>query len=188
MTSIPGEEQIIQYLHREDAQAHLAMGWVIDLYSKRLYSSIRRWANNHEATNDILQEVFFKIWKNRLQFQGNSALYSWIFRIAYNETLIYLQKEKKHLTLDIDTPTLAFSHKSEHYGKISAEEISSLLQQALQTLPAKQRLVFEMKYFEDLKYEEIVAQIGGSVGGQKANYFHAVSKIETFLKNKLNQL
>lgn len=188
MTSIPDEAYIVQNLHREDAQAHVAMGWVIDLYSKRLYSSIRRWSKNHEATNDILQEVFFKIWKNRFQFQGNSALYSWIFRIAYNETLIYLQKEKKHLALAIDTPIVAFAHHSEHYGKISADEISTYLQEALATLPAKQRLTFEMKYFEDLRYEDIVQQIGGTVGGQKANYFHAVAKIETFLKNKLNQL
>lgn len=188
MQSIPDEAMIVRYLHREDTKAHTAMGWVMDLYGKRLYASIRRWTKNHDATNDVLQEVFFKIWKNRLQFQGNSALYSWIYRIAYNETLLYLQKENKHLALDIDAPLVSFSHKSEHYGKISAEEISSLLDEALQTLPVKQRLIFELKYFEDLKYEEIVARVGGTVGGQKANYFHAVAKIETFLRTRLNQL
>lgn len=188
MHSIPDEEKIVQYLHREDTHARMALGWIVDSYSKRLYATIRRWTKNHEYTNDILQEVFFKIWKNRLQFQGNSHLYSWIFRIAYNETLQYLKKENMHQSVELDPALVSFHHHAEHFGKLSSEEISELLQQALSTLPEKQRLIFEMKFFEDLKYDEIVAQIGGSVGGQKANYFHAVTKIETFLIKKLNQI
>ena len=184
--NIPDEETIVQYLHREDAKAQLAFGWVVDTYSKKLYTIIRRWVRNHELTNDILQEVFIKIWKNRQQFQGNIALFSWIYRIAYNETLLVIRKEKKHLTTDLDAPIIEFIHASEHFGKISPEEITQWLMEALETLPEKQRLVFEYKYFEDLKYEEIAKLTGGSVGGLKANYFHAVGKIEAFLKLKLN--
>ena len=183
---LPDEHIILDYLHREDKYAQQAMSWIVDAYAKRLYTTIRRWAKNHDLTNDILQETLLKIWKNRTQFQGNSSLYSWIFRIAYNETLQALKKEKKHLTTEIDAPIVSFHHHSEHFGKISAEEISTWLMEALDQLPEKQRLVFEMKYFEDLKYEEIATITGGSTGGLKANYFHAVNKIETFLKSKLN--
>jgi RNA polymerase sigma-70 factor (ECF subfamily) len=97
-----------------------------------------------------------------------------------------IRKEKKHLTTDLDAPIIEFNHASEHFGKISPEEITQWLMEALETLPEKQRLVFEYKYFEDLKYEEIAKLTGGSVGGLKANYFHAVGKIEAFLKLKLN--
>lgn len=184
--NLPDERLIIDNLHREDHFAQQAMGWIVDRYAKRLYTTIRRWTRNHELANDILQETLFKIWKHRSQFQGNSSLYSWIFRIAYNETLQALKKEQKHKALEIDAPIVAFQHQSEHFGKMSAEEISAWLLEALEQLPEKQRLVFEMKYFEDLKYEEIAQITGGSIGGLKANYFHAVNKIENFLRSKLN--
>lgn len=186
MSQIPDENTIISYFHRDDDLAYKAFTWIVDLHSKRLYTTIRRWINNHEITNDILQEVFIKIWNNRKQFQGNSALFSWIYRIAYNETIHFLKKENKHKSLDIQEPIVSFSHQSEHYGKLSSEEISKLLFEAIETLPEKQRMVFEYKYFEDMKYEEIAKLTGGSVGGLKANYFHAVGKIEEFLKGKLN--
>jgi len=184
---IPDEATILSYLHREDAKARIAFGWIIDKYSKRLYTTIRRWVKNHEDTNDILQEVLLKVWKSKHQFQGNSALFSWIYRIAYNETMYFLKKEKKHThSLQIDAPIVEFQHISEHFGKISAAEISEWLMEAVEILPEKQRLVFEYKYFDDLKYEEISQMTGVSVGGLKANYFHAVQKIEDYLKTKLN--
>jgi RNA polymerase sigma-70 factor (ECF subfamily) len=186
MSQIPDENTIITYFRRDDDLAYKAFTWIVDIHSKRLYSTIRRWINNHEITNDIIQEVFIKVWNNRTQFQGNSALFSWIYRIAYNETIHFLQKENKHQSLDIDEPLVSFSHHSEHYGKMNAEEITKLLFEAIETLPEKQRLVFEYKYFEDLKYEEIAKLTGGSVGGLKANYFHAAGKIEDYLKRRLN--
>ena len=86
MSQIPDENTIVTYFRRDDDLAYKAFTWIVDSHSKRLYTTIRRWVNNHELTNDILQEVFIKIWNNRTQFQGNSALFSWIYRIAYNET------------------------------------------------------------------------------------------------------
>lgn len=184
--TIPDEATIVLYLHREDAKAHLAFGWIIDLHSKRLYTTIRRWVRTHEDTNDILQEVLLKIWKNKHQFQGNSALFSWIYRIAYNETMYFIKKEKKHIAIGLDAPLVEFQHVSQHFGKITPDEISTWLMEAVERLPEKQRLVFEHKYFDDLKYEEIAQLTGVSVGGLKANYFHAVQKIEDYLKTKLN--
>lgn len=185
MQQIPDEATIISYLHREDAKAQLAFGWIIDLHSRRLYTTIRRWANNHEDTNDILQEVLLKIWKHKHQFKGNSTLFSWMYRIAYNETIQFLRKEKRHVSVQLDAPVVEFQHSSQHFGKVTPEEISQWLLEAVDTLPEKQRLVFEHKYFEELKYEEIARLTGGSVGGLKANYFHAVQKIEEYLKSKI---
>jgi RNA polymerase sigma-70 factor, ECF subfamily len=187
MHQIPDEATILSYLHREDAKSQLAFGWIVDLYGKRLYTTIRRWAGTHEDTNDILQEVLLKVWRNKHQFRGGSALFSWIYRIAYNETMQFIKKEKRHASaLQIDAPLVEFQHVSEHFGKITPEEISTWLLEAVELLPEKQRLVFEHKYFGDLKYEEIAQLTGGSVGGLKANYFHAVQKIEDYLKTKLN--
>ena len=186
MSQIPDEATIVSFLHREDEKAQLAFGWIIDLHSKRLYTTIRRWVKTHEDTNDILQEVLLKIWKNKHQFKANSALFSWMYRIAYNEAMYFIRKEKKHLALHIDNPLVEFQHFSEHFGKITPEEISTWLMEAVAKLPEKQRLVFEYKYFDDLKYEEIAQITGGTTGGLKANYFHAVQKIEEYLKSKLN--
>jgi RNA polymerase sigma-70 factor (ECF subfamily) len=169
--SVPDEATIVAYLQQDDAGAEKAMSWVIDAYGRSLYSSIKRWTNSGELTNDILQDVFVLVWRHRLSFKGNSSFFSWLYRIAYNETLQTLKKEKKHFAKSLD---------------LSPEEISNLLLEAISTLPEKQRLVFEMKYFEDMKYEDIAAVTGGSVGGLKANYFHATQKIEQYLLSKLN--
>lgn len=182
----PDEATIVAYLHREDADAGIALGWIMDKYNRRLYTTIRRWVRNHEDASDLLQEVLLKIWKNRLQFQGNSALFSWMYRIAFNESMQFLRKEQRHFTVDLDIPIVEFHHQSQHFGKISADEITEWLMDAVQQLPEKQRQVFEHKYFDDLKYEEISQLTGISVGGLKANYFHAVQKIEEFLKTRLN--
>ena len=186
MSQIPDEATIVSLLHREDEKAQVAFGWIIELHSKRLYTTIRRWVRTHEDTNDILQEVFIKIWKNKHQFKANSALFSWMYRIAYNEAMHFIRREKKHLSMNLDHPAVEFQHFSEQFGKITPEEISAWLMEAVEKLPEKQRLVFEHKYFADLKYEEIAAITGGTTGGLKANYFHAVQKIEEYLKSKLN--
>lgn len=184
--SIPDEATIVAYLQRDDAEAERAMSWVIDTYGKRLYASVKRWTPSHELCNDILQDVFVQIWRYRHQFQGNSSFFAWMYRIAYNEMLQTLRREKKHRSLAIDEAFVQLSSESGQHFHLSGEEVSQLLAEALEQLPEKQRLVFEMKYFEDLKYEDIAGVTGGSVGGLKANYFHAVQKIEHFLRSRLN--
>ncbi len=184
--SVPDEETIVAYLQRDNAEAEKAMSWVIDTYGRRLYSSIKRWTSSHELCNDILQDVFVLIWRHRLNFKGNSSFYAWIYRIAYNETLQTLRREKKHFATSLDEAFVTYPNTVSASPQISSEEITSYLLAAVSTLPEKQRLVFEMKYFEDMKYEDIAAVTGGSVGGLKANYFHAVQKIEAFVLSKLN--
>ncbi len=184
--SVPDEATIVAYLQQDGAQAEKAMSWVIDTYGRSLYSSIKRWTNSGEITNDILQDVFVLVWRHRLSFKGNSSFFSWLYRIAYNETLQTLKREKKHLAKSLDESIVSISEGAKHQIDLSAEEITNLLLEAVSTLPEKQRLVFEMKYFEEMKYEEIAAVTGGSVGGLKANYFHATQKIEQYLISKLN--
>ncbi len=186
---IPDEATILSYLHRDDAQAQLAFSWLVELYSKKLYLSIRRIVRNHEFTNDILQETFLKIWKNRHQFKGDSALFSWMYRIAFNESIQFLRREKKHQQVsNLDDPIVSLQLTATNSLNATAEEISAWLLAALEQLPIKQRLVFEYRYFDELKYEEIAAITGGSVGGLKANYFHALDKVEKYLITRLNQI
>lgn len=183
---VPDEETIVALLLSEGSAAERGMSYVVDAYAKRLYAIIKRWTNNHEQTNDILQEVFVLIWRKKEQFQGNSSLFSWIYKIAYHETLNQIRKEKKHVAFDVTDPLVKVADNADFGQHFTSEQISEWLQEAILSLPEKQRLVFEMKYFDELKYEEIAAITGGSTGGLKANYFHAVQKIETFLKSKLN--
>lgn len=185
--TIPDEATIISYLHREDAHAQLAFSWLVELHSKKLYLSIRRIVRNHEFTNDILQETYLKIWKNRFQFKGDSALFSWMYRIAFNEALQFIRRENKHLSINaLDDPIVSIQLTANQSYSASPEEISEWLMKAIEQLPIKQRLVFEYRYFDELKYEEIAAITGRSVGGLKANYFHAVEKVEKFLLQQLN--
>jgi RNA polymerase sigma-70 factor, ECF subfamily len=186
MQQHPDEALTRLFLHRDEAKAHAAFARIVDIYGKRLYSTIRRWTNNHEDTNDLLQETFLKVWKHRLQFEGKSAIFSWIYRIAWNETMQSLRRNKKTRTVALDDPLVTFTPNSEHYGKISGEQISAWLDEAIKILPEKQRMVFEYRYFDDLKYDEIAQLTGLSTGGLKANYFHAAAKVEEYLKAQLN--
>lgn len=154
----------------------------MDTYQEKVYWIIRRMVLDHDEASDISQEVFVKVWKNLSKFKGDSKLYTWIFRIATNETLTHLRKKKRRFfipIIDVEHE-LASNLESDQY--YSGDEIQMKLQKAILTLPEKQRLVFNMKYFEEMKYKDISAVLDISVGGLKAQYHHAVKKIENILK------
>lgn len=139
---------------------------------------IRRMVVDHDDTDDLVQETFIKIWKNLRNFRAESNLYTWIYRIATNETLSFLQKRKrKYLFTTIDYNS-KLSKNLEDDNYYNGDEIQLKLQKALLTLPDKQRLVFNMKYYDDLKYKEMSGILGTSVGALKASYHIAVKKIE----------
>jgi len=164
-----------------NANKELGLRRIMEKFQERVYWQIRRMTMNHQDTEDIMQNVFIKVWHNLPKFQGKSALYSWIYRIAYNETVTFLRKENKMKKQDIDQPLIQNSVIIE--GKEwSGNEISALLKNAIATLPEKQAQVFELKYFDDLKYSEISEMLGTTVGGLKASYHLAVKKIEEILK------
>jgi RNA polymerase sigma-70 factor (ECF subfamily) len=136
---------------------------------------------DHDDADDITQEVFIKIHKHIDGFREDSQLYTWIYRISTNECLSFLQKKKRRFFLPIGDIAGELSSKLDHSSHISGDEIQLKLQKALLTLPDKQRLVFNMKYFDDMTYEDISAITKTSVGALKASFHYAVKKIEEFL-------
>jgi len=172
-------EQLKNVQTREKAFREL-----ISLYKERLYWHIRKIVISHDDTDDVLQNTFIKIYKNISKFNQESKLFSWMYRIATNEAITFINKRAKERNLDISEmhEQLVSSLESDVY--FSGDEIQQILQQAIATLPQKQQLVFNMKYFDEIKYHEMSEILGTSVGALKASYFHAVKKIESYIKSK----
>ena len=177
---MPEEEEFIQQLVNTKTQNE-AFQKLLLAYQKPLYNHIRNIVLNHDDTDDVLQNTFIKVFQNLKNFKGQSKLFSWMYRIATNEALSLLnQKAKKH---GVSSETLQNKTidnlKSDPY--FDGDEIQIKLHKAIAALPEKQQLVFKMKYFEELKYEQISDILGTSVGALKASYHHAVKKIEVFV-------
>ena len=155
---------------------------LLEKYQERLYWNIRRIVVAHDDADDVLQNTCIKIWRGLDNFRAESGLFTWLYRISVNESLQHIKQNKKHtLFLQDDTQTLLLD-KLESDVFFEGDEIERKLQEAIIKLPKKQRLVFNMKYYEDLKYEQISEILGTSVGALKASYHLAVKKIEVFLK------
>jgi RNA polymerase sigma factor (sigma-70 family) len=152
-------------------------------YQKRVYWHIRKMVIDHDDADDLTQEVFIKIHKYIGNFREDSQLYTWIYRIATNECLSFLEKKKRRFFLPIGDVVAELTGKLDQSEHISGDEIQIKLQKALLKLPDKQRLVFNMKYFDDMSYEQISEITGTTVGALKASYHHAVKKIEDFLSD-----
>lgn len=174
------EEEFIKQLLDSKTQ-NVAFQKLLSTYQKPLYNHIRNIVLNHDDTDDVLQNTFVKIFQNLKNFKGESKLFSWMYRIATNEAISFLnQKAKKSgISSQIIQDKALDNLRADVY--FDGNEIQIKLQQAIATLPEKQQLVFKMKYFEELKYEEISKILGTSVGALKASYHHAVKKIESFL-------
>ena len=178
-TSFPESDKELLAKYRENP--NLGFQLIVKKYQERVYWQIRRLTKNHQDSEDVMQQVFIKAWKGLENFRADSAIYTWLYRIAFNETHTFLSRESKRKTTDLDPPVFENSISIE--GKeYSAGEIEYLLNQAMDILPEKQRLVFELKYFEDLKFKEISEITGTSVGALKTSYHLAVKKIEEKLK------
>ncbi len=160
-----------------------AFKMIVKSYKERLYYLVRKILIDHEDTNDVVQDVFIKIWKNLDKYRGESALYTWLYRIATNEALSFLRKRKnvQNISVDDNPELLAYLQSPSNATLMSEDIIAQKLQAAVLQLPEKQRLVFNLKYFEHLSYEEISAITETTVGGLKATYHTAVKKIEEIL-------
>ncbi len=176
------EETLVDQLKDSTTQSR-AFEVLVHTYQKKLYWHIRRIVLDHDDADDVLQNTFIKVYKNINGFKGDSKLYSWMYRIATNEALSFLRSKSKKLGVS-DSEL-----KDRMIGNLQADvyfegdAIQLKLQKAIATLPEKQKLVFNMKYFEELKYEEISEILETSVGGLKASYHLATKKIESFLKD-----
>ena len=186
MSSGLEEHEILQLFKEGGSSADKAFSALVKQHGDVLYRQIRAITRNHEYTNDVLQNVFVKVYQNLSSFNGDSSLYTWLYRIARNETLNFLDKEKRRVGVDIDEPIMEILAGHNSLDGMTEENISDWLQEAIDDLPDKQAAVFQLKYFEDLKYSEISKRLNTSEGALKANYHHARQKIEEFLKNKLN--
>lgn len=177
------DQLLIEQLQNNETQQQ-AFRTLVETYQERLYWHIRRMVVDHDDADDVLQNAFVKIWRNIGAFRGESSLYTWMFRIATNEAISFINQQKKQAN--------AFSGESADFLRdnlmsddyFDGTEIELKLQEAIALLPTKQRMVFNMKYFEEKKYNEMSELLNTSVGALKASYHHAVRKIEEFLSNQ----
>lgn len=174
------DDQDILSLFFTKGKEQIAFGHLAKKYQERLYWHIRKMVINHEDANDVTQNTFIKIWKGLPNFKQDSNLFTWMYRIATNESLNFIKSNKKRVAQSIDE--LQIENKSEK-SLFTGDEIEAKLYKAIETLPNKQKAVFNLKYFEELKYTKIAGVLGGTVGSLKASYHHAQKKIEAFLIN-----
>jgi RNA polymerase sigma-70 factor (ECF subfamily) len=178
--SVIDESRILSLLKNSDTQKD-AFSEIVKAYSEKLYWVIRRMVLTHDDANDVLQNVFVKAWLNIENFKAESLLSTWLYKIAVNESITFLNKQRNHQSISLDDADTYLLSKMESDSYFEGDEMQKQFQKALLTLPEKQRLVFNMKYFDEMKYEQISDVLGTSVGALKASYHHAVQKIKDFL-------
>ncbi|MGX5688186.1 RNA polymerase sigma factor [Arcticibacter tournemirensis] len=181
MNQVEDSEILLKFSNKDTRNE--AFGLLLKKYQQKIYWHIRRLVINHDDADDLVQDVFIKVWKNLDNFQNNSQLYTWLYRIATNECLTFLNKKKQQNNIPLDEVAYDLADSLAEGSYFDGNNAQMKLQKALLTLPEKQRLVFNMKYFDDLKYEEISDVLGTSVGALKASFHHAVKKIEAYLSN-----
>jgi len=166
-------------------QREKAFSEIVESYSERLYWHVRRFLCSHEDTDDLLQEIFIKVWSSLSSFRGESQLYTWIYRIATNESLNFLQKQKIRAALRFEDITSKLDDKIDDDTGVDGNEAQKALMKAVSRLPSKQKTVFIMRWFDDLSYEDISEILGTSVGALKASYHFAQEKIRAEIENYL---
>ena len=174
------EDIIIAQLGKENLRAG-AFSAIVKEHSESIYWHVRRMVFVHEDANDIVQNTFIKAWMNIDSFQGKSKISTWLYRIAVNETITFLNRERQRNSITVDDDDSFLLNNIEADPWFDGDELQLRLQQAIARLPEKQRLVFNMRYFDEMKYEDISLILGTSVGALKASYHHAAKKIEEFL-------
>jgi len=161
---------------------HYGFNLLVRKYQEKIYWHIRKMVIDHDDSDDLVQDIFLKVWHNIDKFREDAQLYTWIYRIATNECLNFLRKKRNRFFIPIHDIQGELSQKLDESTYVDGDEIQVKLQKALLTLPDKQRMVFNMKYFDEMKYEDMASITGTSVGSLKASYHHAVKKIEEILK------
>jgi|TARA_B110000444_G_scaffold261029_1_gene310592 RNA polymerase sigma-70 factor (ECF subfamily) len=180
MNKYTDEELLVMFKNPE--KINYVFNYIINLYQKRIYWHIRKILISHDDTNDVTQNTFIKVFKNLKGFKGESSIFTWIYRIATNESLTFLKKNKKHYFESLDNVSSSLSIKLTSDIYFDGDKAQIMLQEAILKLPTKQRIVFNMRYFDNMKFEQISQVLGTSVGALKANYHHAKNKIELYLK------
>ncbi len=179
--NIDDKELLLQF--KVPAEKERAFTAIIKKYQEKLYWHIRRMVVEHEDANDVLQNMFIKVWNGLENFREDSQLYTWLYRIATNESLTFLEQQKRKAAISLSEVETGLSNKIKADRSFDANQLEWKLQLAIQHLPEKQRLVFNLRYFDEMPYEEMSRILDTSEGALKASYHHAAKKIEDFIIN-----
>lgn len=180
-TALSDTELLVQF--RNPLTKEKAFTSIIRKYQEKLYWHVRRMVVEHEDANDVLQNVFVRVWNGLENFREDSQLYTWLYRIATNECLTYIEQQKKRTSVALDEVESGLSNKIKADSHFDANRLEWKLQLAIQQLPEKQRVVFNLRYYDEMPYEEMSRVLDTSEGALKASYHHAVKKIEDYIKN-----
>jgi len=156
---------------------------LIKRYQEKLYWHVRRMVIDHDDANDVLQNVFIRVWNGLENFREDSQLYTWLYRIATNECLTFIEQQKKRSAISLSEVESGLSNKIKADKHFDPNRLEWKLQLAIQQLPEKQRIVFHLRYYDEMPYEEMSRVLETSEGALKASYHHAVKKIEDYIKN-----
>jgi len=174
------EDDIVELL-KDPQKQRAAFTQIVTEYSEKLYWHIRKMVLSHDDANDLLQNTFLKAWVNIESFRGDSLLSTWLYKIAINECLTFLNKQRNQNNVSIDDTDVFLLEKLKGDSFFDGDAAQMKLQEAILSLPEKQRLVFTMKYYDEVKYEDMSKMLDTSVGALKASYHHAMKKVEAFL-------
>jgi RNA polymerase sigma-70 factor (ECF subfamily) len=181
LTTTSDAELLMQF--RSPATKEKAFTVIIKKYQEKLYWHVRRMVVDHEDANDVLQNVFIRVWNGLENFRQDSQLYTWLYRIATNESLTYIEMQKKRSSVSLSDVESGLSNKIMADKHFDPNRLEWKLQLAIQQLPEKQRIVFNLRYYDEMPYEEMSRVLETSEGALKASYHHAVKKIEAYIKN-----
>lgn len=182
MTQIQNDQELLELFKYPDTKERAFTG-IIKKYQEKLYWHIRRIVITHEDADDVLQNMFIKVWKGLENFREDSQLYTWLYRIATNESLTFLAKEKKRHSVSLSDDENGLSNKLKSDSHFDANKLEWKLQLAIQSLPEKQRVVFNLRYYDEMPYGEMSRVLETSEGALKASYHHAAKKVENFILN-----
>lgn len=182
MTQFQDDQELLE-LFKDPVTKEQAFTGIIKKYQQKLYWHIRRMVISHDDADDVLQNMFIKVWKGLENFREDSQLYTWLYRIATNESLTFLNKEKKRNSVSLSDDENGLSNKLKSDTHFDANKLEWKLQLAIQSLPEKQRVVFNLRYYEEMPYEEMSHVLETSEGALKASYHHAAKKIENYILN-----
>lgn len=181
---MPKDEMEMIASLKQESTREAAFQKLVQLYQERLYWHIRKIVMSHEDADDVMQNTFLKVWKSIGKFREESTLYTWLYRIATNEAITFLNSKKRHSILVQNDITDFLMENLESDPWFEGDKLQLALQQAILQLPEKQRIVFNMRYFDEMKYEDMSAILNTSTGALKASYHHAVKKVEEYIKSK----
>ena len=170
-------------LFKQHIDREKAFTIIVKRYQEKIYWQIRRMVIRHEDADDVMQHVFIKAWNGLDNFREDAKLYTWLYRIAVNETLTYLEQQKKRSAVSIEEVGEQLENRLTSEKGYDEQQAMWKLQKAIQQLPEKQRVVFNLRYFEEMSYDQMSEVLETSVGALKASYHHAVKKIEDFILN-----